>query len=409
MIVGYDARRIIDLLVKQRGAPETRMRPIAVVGLDDHRSIDPLIEQLIDVLLPPHPNLEALLETGRTLDTLSRRLQRMSLKPGDEVLTLLQFLYSRNQTAEPVIDANAPMAYDYPLAAVLMATPGETALHTLNDLARHNMLESNRIDRVFVCPDCHTYRVPVKELCTECHSPNLSLDDSIHHFRCGYVAPEKDFMTHGKPICPKCHSALRHIGVEYNRPGHFSVCHDCGHWSSEPELRAWCVACNAYHWPGDLVPIHIKRFRLGENGIQVAQAGSWDPNAVPTFDSRTAEEATIPVTREPDYTKDLTRLLISVAANNRDAMTLYRVNLAPAAAQDAALLGKVGSLLHDQVGDPDLAAQIEAGAFVMALPQGNADGPDAARIKRLIAHKLGADVSVVALDPDKTAELLAQA
>src|SRR5699024_7325893 len=79
MIVGYDARRITDLLIEQRSNPESSMRPIAVVGLDDARPIDPLIDQFTDLLLPPRPSLYDLMEAGRTLNILSQRVREMPL------------------------------------------------------------------------------------------------------------------------------------------------------------------------------------------------------------------------------------------------------------------------------------------------------------------------------------------
>lgn len=408
IIVGYDSRRIADLLAKQRKAPETSMRPIAVVGLDD-MSVDPLITQFADLLLPPRPSLDALLETGRTLAALGKRVSEMPLKPNDGTLTLLQLLYSRGQPLEPIIDADSSMAYDYPLANLLMDSSSEEVLDTLEDLDRHGMLEGTRIDRMFVCPDCRTYRVPVKELCPECHSANLTMEDSIHHFRCGYVAPESDFMTQGKPICPKCHSALRHIGVEYNRPGHFSVCHDCGHWASEPEIRAWCVACNTYHVPGDLAAVHIKRFSLSENGIHVARAGSWDPNATPALGTSVGQ-AQPAAAADPGYTKDLTRLLISVAVNNQSPMTVYRVDLHPEDANDPDIVDKIEKLMRRTVRNRDLVAQIDPGTFLMVLPHGNdKEEPSGEQIERYIARKLDVDVAISILDPDNAADLLAEA
>lgn len=408
IIVGYDARRIIDLLVEQRGAPETCLRPIVVIGLDDARPIDPLITQASDLLLPPRPSLEALLETGRTLNLLNQRVREMPLKPGDGALTLLQLLYSRNQPLEPIIDAGASMAYDFPLATMLMDAPAEKALEILEDLAHYNMLDSKSIDRVFVCPDCHDYRLPVKELCGECHSANLSMEDYIHHFRCSYVAPESEFMQQGKPVCPKCHAALRHIGVEYNRPGHFSICHDCGHWASEPEIRAWCVPCNTYHVPGDLVPLHIKSFRLSENGIQVARSGSWDPNAIPELEAGAGDRPD-PAAGDAGYKKALTRMLVSLAADNQHSMTVYRVDLAPEAVHDEAHLDQVERLLYEEVGNRDMVARIEAGALVMALPRADGQSPDEHRIQRYIMRKLDTRVDVTVLDQENAAEVLAQA
>ncbi|HEX7381481.1 MAG TPA: hypothetical protein VF265_04920 [Nevskiaceae bacterium] len=408
VIVGYDARRIADLLAGQRSAPKTSVRPIAVVGLADAEEPDPLIQQLADLVLPPHPARDDLLEVGQTLATVYRRIREMPLKTDDRALALLQLSYSRNQPLDPIIDAEAPMAYDYPLADLLLHASAEETMEVLEDMGRHGIFDMTPVDRVFVCPDCHGYRVPVKELCPECHSPNLSLESSMHHFRCGYVAPESEFMVQGRPICPKCHTPLRHIGVEYNRPGMFTVCHDCGHWASEPELRAWCVACNAYHHPNELVPVHIKRYALSQRGVEVARAGSWDigrRGALGDASSASAETAAA----QGEYRKDLTRLLVSLAADRRHPLAIYRVALPAREAANSRFVGDVERFLCRMARNEEFVTQLDETSFLIVLPRHRRRSPGAGDIRHDIGVKFHTQVEVTRLQAEEADTLRASA
>ncbi len=400
VIVGYDAISIAALLSEQRSAAETDLRPIAVVGLDSARLADPLIRQFADFLLPPRPGREELLDTGTTLQALGRRIDEIPVAMHDDTLRLLQFLHCRNQTLEPIIDASSSLAYDYPLADRFMDTAPHNTLAVLNDLGRHGIVESACVDRVFICPACHDYRIAVKELCPECHSPNLSMESSIHHFRCGYVAPESEFMIDGRPICPKCHCGLRHIGVEYNRPGYFAVCHDCGHWASEPDLRAWCVACNTYHLPGELIAVPVRRFRLAQNGIQVARVGRWDRMVADVigFEARGQGSKNHAAHGSDSYAEELTRLLALLAAGNRGPMALYRVDLAGNTANRAQAVQKIGSLLHSLARYPDQVARVGTGTFLIALPHGADETLESDDLRHYIVKHLHTEVTVSVLN-----------
>ncbi|HEU0198171.1 MAG TPA: hypothetical protein VFQ88_13285 [Nevskiaceae bacterium] len=408
VIVGYDARRIADLLAGQRSELKTSVRPIAVVGLADAGEPDPLIQQLADLVLPPHPAREDLLEVGQTLATVHRRLCEMPLNTDDRALALLQLGYSRNQPLDPLIDGDAPMAYDYPLADLLLHTSAEETMELLEDMRRHGIFDATPVDRVFVCPDCHGYRVPVKELCPECHSPNLSLESSMHHFRCGYVAPESEFMVQGRPICPKCHTPLRHIGVEYNRPGMFSVCHDCNHWASEPELRAWCVACNSYHHPNELVPVHIKRYALSRRGVEIARAGSWNLARTRVLGDSSADREACADARDA-HQKELTRLLVNLATDRRHPMAVYRVALSSREAPNSRLVGDVEKFLGRMARNQEFVTQLDDTTFLIVLPRSGKKVPDANGIRHDVGVKFHTQVEVTRLQGSEADPLRASA
>lgn len=402
IIVGDDVRRIYALLISQRREPQTCVRPIAVVGVVDDDRPGSSLEPLADMVLPPRPARGELLDAGRALALVNQRLVQVPLAREDRPLLLLQLALSRNQPFFPSVDAEAASAYDYPLADLLLDTGTGETMEILEDMARHGIFETVPVDRVFVCPGCHGYRVPVKELCPECHSSNLRTESSMHHFRCGYVAPESEFMVHGRPICPKCHASLRHIGVEYNRPGLFSVCHDCGHWVSEPQLRAWCVDCNAYHAPNELIPVHIKRFALSKNGVQIARAGTWDPAKARALghDGPARED---PDAEADPYARELAQLLVDVAAERKHPLAIYRVVLPGSAVDDAKLVARVAKFLGRMTHNRDRVRQVGPTAFLVVLPRGRREPRDGLALQRRIVAKFHLQVQVSSLHADDSA------
>ena len=278
VIIGYDQQKILSYLREQRAQPQSALRPIAIVGINADY-LEPEIDRLADIVLPPRPGLEELQDTAVMLETLAMHLRQLKLAPQDTAMTMMQFLYSRRRAIEPIVDARSNIAYRFSLAESLLNMPTYDTRDILQDLAERGLLESQHIDKLFTCPDCESFRVAVKELCPECHTTNLTTEESIHHFRCGHVAPESAFVVDGQRQCPKCHGGIRHIGVEYNRPGRFTVCGECHFWASEPVLAAWCADCNSYHSPAELHSVKICAYSISSTGANVAARGNWNPAA----------------------------------------------------------------------------------------------------------------------------------
>lgn len=278
LIVGYDRQKVKQQLQLQRSRPDTCLRPIVVAGINE-QGLDADLLQLADWVLPPQADQDQLIETRSGIELLVQQVASLPQVRDDRVMNLLQFMHSRVLKLAPVVDPDAVQAYRYPLAECLLAQSGHALTELLEDLAQHEIFNRKHVDRLFTCPSCSDYRVSVKEQCPQCGSTHLSCQESIHHFRCGYVAPESEFMVKGRPQCPKCHGDIQHIGVEYNRPGQFVVCGDCHYWASEPTLSAWCSMCNSTHDPADLIPININGYRLHSNAMRIARQGSWQADA----------------------------------------------------------------------------------------------------------------------------------
>lgn len=398
VIVGYDHLKIEQILIEQRQG-FSALRPIAVVGLDGAKLISNIV-QLADIVLPPHPREDDLVSTAASLSTLATHIERLPRSPRDAALTMLQFLYTRGRDIEVEVDAESPIAYRFPLAETLLHCDVLETQSILQDLSVRGLMHGRHVDKLFTCPSCHGYQVPVKELCPECKSTHLGVEESIHHFRCGYVGPESEFTVEGKNQCPKCFSPIRHIGVEYNRPGRFSICRDCNFWAADPDLAAWCANCDQYHSPADLKPVNINTYLLGQSGVNVARIGRWGGPALGDGSEIGAELGLAPGPggdeREQDYSRALALKVVELAQQNGRSMTIYKAalkhdDLAQEALQE--LLIQTREVLREVLRESDVVVNTSGAEFLILLPAGD-DLPKAKQLQDYVYRRAGLELSV---------------
>lgn len=419
VIVGYDQQRVLQALRERRadtGLADTALRPIAVVGLN-RGDVQPSLEALADVVVGPRPSVDTVRDMRETLTSLATQAADLTADHGDRALLLLQYLGIRERYCiEPVVDPGAVFAYRYPLAESLLSASSTQALDILEDLAEYQLLASKVVDRLFLCPHCGGYRVPVKELCDKCHSPDIAVQNSIHHFRCGYVGPESEFMIDGRLRCPKCRADLRHVGVEYNHPGRVVTCHACNHWAAEPLLQAWCVDCNRYLPPEQLRSLRISCFTITSRGMRAARAGRWNPNEAQAVSSAGNSGANLAALASVERKRAVARTILRVASANQWKVAAYRVDFdVPPAAADAALQSADKQAEFDQcvtryLGPQALTAPLGEKGVLVLNPGTHRDGRSAAAaLARRIAKTLHCRATVSALAASAAAELLAAA
>lgn len=397
VIVGYDQLKIEQILKDERrgfGA----LRPIAVVGLDA-AGLSADILHLADVFLPPRPGKQDLLGVAHSLAVLSTHIDRLPRAPRDVSLTLLQFLYTRGRDVEPHVAPESPIAYRFPLAENLLECDTLECCSLLQDMASRGLLDTRHIDRLFVCPDCSSYRVPVKELCPECGSSHLDAEESIHHFRCGFVGPESEFAGKEGPSCPKCFQELRHIGVEYNRPGRFAVCRQCNYWATEPDLAAWCADCNTHHAPADLAVVQIDNYALAQGGTDVARRGRWTPQPVDN-DRRIEPTVGAPTPRklsDNDYSRELAFKVVELAQQSGRPMTIYKAVLNSGQGDKA--LADAREVLRGILRDSDVVVNTGEAEMLILLPAHDvADVPSAAHLEAEAEKRGAIDLRVTVVD-----------
>lgn len=160
----------------------------------------------------------------------------------DPALALLARCATRKGGLRAAYDGAAPTLVTY-AAAGPIAEPRRHA----ESLANAGALARVFFDRVHVCPGCASSRLNVREECPACRGAAIDEEASVHHFACAHLALERAFRVGDDLICPKCRKALRHFGVDYDKPGTATVCNGCGHVDGEPAIGFRCVDCGAHH------------------------------------------------------------------------------------------------------------------------------------------------------------------
>ena len=140
-------------------------------------------------------------------------------------------------------------------------------------LCEHGLVKREFFERFHICPSCDSYRLHVREECSQCRSSNLSEEQYLHHFRCAFQGPEGDFRRGDELICPKCHHELTHFGFDYDRPGTMIMCGSCGHAASEPSVGFVCLDCGV-HTDSDVATTRdVFSYQLTDQGISFAEKG----------------------------------------------------------------------------------------------------------------------------------------
>ena len=157
-------------------------------------------------------------------------------------------------------------SYDVPLGRRVVTREAET-------LCEHGLLKREFFERFYICRACDSYRLHVREECSQCRSSNLSEEQYLHHFRCAFQGPEADFRRGDELICPKCRHELTHFGFDYDRPGTMIVCGSCGHAASEPSVGFVCLDCGAHTDSNVAATRDVFSYQLTDKGVSFAEKG----------------------------------------------------------------------------------------------------------------------------------------
>lgn len=268
------ARRGLEAL---RRSPQWGLTPvILVLPKSPQRLTPPEYDQVLTLPLSGfdfRTALKALTSIRATLDRYPPLSSSLDEKAAREI-TLVRFLHSRELSEiAPPRDENSPYGYRLAWAdALLRVTPGQ-ALVEMNRLAQEGLLEAQVMDYIPLCPTCGDFRLSCRQVCPGCQSPRWRRTPTIQHYSCGHVAPQTAFVRRDRYVCPKCGQELRHIGVDYAKPGEVMLCEACGETFPEPELSCLCIKCGAVFPPNRTRPLAIQRFSLSQQGIEAALLG----------------------------------------------------------------------------------------------------------------------------------------
>ncbi len=221
--------------------------PDPAVPIADFFGNHPVRRDFIGSLL----NDDSAAEIHHSLGQIWRRLAELPFRSNREDrwgLTLLRLAYSRDAPAQAAFNPGYPLTVQYPLFGTSEATR-----HQLESLANHDLFNRRHFTRTHACSKCGSARLHVYEACPGCNGADLVDEVVVHHYRCGCQEPESRFIQGPLLVCPKCRRELRHLGVDYGKPGKIVLCRTCGAVNSEPLVHFICLDCSRVT-PADAIP-----------------------------------------------------------------------------------------------------------------------------------------------------------
>lgn len=219
--------------------------------------------------------LSALTQGGidRALSELAPVTQRMRELPDsyfesrDARAMLIARLAVRERGAKVERDPTLQSTIRYPDEMVIAGI-----VPVAESLVRTGQMTRKFFDRVHCCPTCTSARMNVREECAKCRSADIVEEPILHHLRCGYQGPERDFQVEGSNdlVCPKCRHHLEHFSVDYDKPGSLYLCNDCGHTTGDAAIGFVCMDCESHHDAEKVKTKTVYAYDLTEAGRQAA-------------------------------------------------------------------------------------------------------------------------------------------
>ena len=229
--------------------PNSDMDAIRHLRLSDTGHLLPLIDLTgrfsddADLSIPPE-DTSAWPKAASLAATFSSRRQSLTPWTGSQTspeYRLLAYLAVGHRLVR------ARYAPSHPNCISYGAFPPISDVTTIAEkLAGEGLLTRTFFDRLQSCPHCASSRLNVREECDTCRSSEIADVGLLHHYRCAYLGPAKDFEAPDRRlICPKCAKELRHYGSDHERAGEAVECLACGHVGDAAAVGFVCMDCNA--------------------------------------------------------------------------------------------------------------------------------------------------------------------
>lgn len=326
-------------------------------------------------------------------------------------LRLLTFLYCRGEgyTLSPLALLASPWIYEYPAAFIIGDFAGtaiqaayrfgpvadkyffkaamRSSAEWLVSLSTQGFLaEVGLVDRIRLCPYCHTGSLNFIDSCSACGSIDFSKKKMIHCFTCGHVAPEENFRNGMLLICPRCNVTLRHIGSDYDRPVESYACNSCGERFIEPEVKADCLNCRRKSAAEDLEVRQLYNFGITAKGKRAVQLGVVDfefslfdnnRNVLPLYFYQVTDWLLQMKTRYRD--EDFSLLCIKVVG-------IESIESKSGMSQFTKLMDELARRIRELVRVTDITTSTGANTFWVLLPRTNQKGGEilASRVAKLV-------------------------
>lgn len=356
-----------------------------------------------DFILKPYDpadllnRVKAVISRTRTLQAALPAINTVDL---EKIELLKRLAEIPDKELAPVPDINSSFGYSYPEAQnIFDASAAETDQH-LVDLALKGCLERKFHTNIHLCPFCNAYNLNYIQVCPDCKNPDVTMTELIHHFKCAYVGPKQEFQRGMQLICPRCEGALRHIGVDYEKPSESYVCNACAVVFPEAEVNCFCLNCRRQFKSAEAILRSVYRYRITQRGKMAAATGNLYEITVDQafidagleilnfkyFYTRFQEE----LNRFKRYDRPLTLMMVGIHYFD-DYLKLKGPKEA------TKLLRNVTQCLKEAIRDTDFLARFDESTFVILLPE------TPLQQVRSLADRLREQIRVRNISIDKTA------
>jgi hypothetical protein len=295
-----------------------------------------------------------------------------------------------------------------PLARAVVTSPDAHTVFNLSftaeTLVASGALRKRFFERLNCCPSCDSARVVLREECRKCRSADVEEVSIIHHFRCGYQAPERDFIEGNGLRCPKCVHALEAFSVDYDRPGSLMVCNACKNETGEAAVGFRCLDCSVNEDASKLVARTYHQYELTEAAARIL-ANSF-VNSAPAPSEAPA------ITPQAQVAKFIRAM---EAANQDFSAMLVRVDRDGAVRREHGERGVRGSIhLIERALREAIAVDFEAvrldNSLALLLPYGDASALRAA-LPEFVSHAKSAislplDIAADVISGDRLKEIV---
>jgi hypothetical protein len=185
-------------------------------------------------------------------------------------LVLSKFLSGELTQLDPVYDP--AYGYRYPEIESIIGDPSATE-EFLTHLYELGILKRETFDKMINCPNCNSANISIRYCCPYCKSFNIKKSALIEHIPCGYIDTEDHFKKEDKLVCPRCHTELNKLDVNYRRAGVWCSCNDCNKSFDIPVPSHFCRACNKSFTFEDAVYRDLYSYSLNKEIMKEAGMG----------------------------------------------------------------------------------------------------------------------------------------
>lgn len=269
--------KILARRIRSSSKPEIYLKPLFLTNYKD--SFDQTLTELADDTLLSFDQIPEKINEIKNIKSHIIQLDKSESKSFQVQVfkKVLDHLFTREtRTLAPIPDPGSFIGFTYPIVSVNFEPFEEYMVLDILDWAlNEDYIWPDYFDRVYLCNQCKSSHLSMRETCPSCQSSQLKPEDLVHHFSCGYIGPISDFKNKidGTLACPKCSKNLRHIGVDYDKPSLINQCLNCNEIFQDYKVKARCLNCKNDVEVQYLLPKDLNVFKLTKKGRNAAISG----------------------------------------------------------------------------------------------------------------------------------------